>query len=249
MAMIAAAPTSYHRLASTNISRLSDWEEAVKKEYPLKKPRPQLTLVDLKVPASDEDDNDTSVTPRLTSHRAMRIRSVIDIHAWDQAGWKGACYLNYGPGRPPGLAFMFENADAARKIFQRWRERFGNRDTDEEIYIAVVRHLPAQDPHHYLMVVSSKLPDALPRDPKRAILTVSQSITMTPDSDQNLKLFLDAYQEVGEFYLLPAVLVNSVPELMPELTILKRNISIKDAASIGERDIEAMELRRRSKPT
>jgi hypothetical protein len=108
MAMIAAAPTSYHRLASTNISRLSDWQEAVKKEYPLEKPRPQLTLIDLKVPESDEDDDDSSATPRLTNHRAMRIRSVIDVHAWDQAGWKGACYLNYGPGRPPGLAFVPE---------------------------------------------------------------------------------------------------------------------------------------------
>jgi hypothetical protein len=36
---------------------------------------------------------------------------------------------------------------------------------------------------------------------------------------------------------------------MSELAILKRNISIKDAASVGEREIEAMELRRRSKPT
>jgi hypothetical protein len=249
MAMIAAAPTSYHRLVSANLSRLSDWEDAVKKEYPLKKPRPQLTLVDLNVPEPEEDDDDTRATPRLTNHRAMSIRSVIDVHAWDQVGWKGTCYLNYGPGRPPGLAFMFENVDAARKIFERWRERFGNRDTDEEIYIAIIRHLPAQGPHHYLMMVRSKLPDALPRDPKRAILTVSQSIIMTPDSDRNLQLFLDAYQEVGEFYLLPAVFGNGVPEVIPELAILKRNISIKDAANVGERDIEAMELRRRSKAT
>jgi hypothetical protein len=96
---------------------------------------------------------------------------------------------------------LFQNADAARKIFQRWRERFGNRDTDEEIYIAIVRHLPAQNQHHYLMMVRSKLPDDLPRDPRRAILTVSQSITMTPDSDRNLQLFLDAYQEVRVLFV------------------------------------------------
>jgi hypothetical protein len=94
-------------------------------------------------------------------------------------------------------------------------------------------------------MVRSNLPDALPRDPKRAIFTTSQSITMTPDTSANLQLFLDAYREVGEFYLLPAVITNGVPELMPELATLKHDISIKDAASVGERDIEAMELRRR----
>jgi hypothetical protein len=116
MAMIATAPTSYHRLASTNMSRLSDWQEAVKKEYPLKTPRPQLKLVDFKVPESGEDDNDSGAVPHLTNHRAMRIRSVIDVHAWDQAGWKGACYLNYGPGRAPGLAFILTRTQPGKSF-------------------------------------------------------------------------------------------------------------------------------------
>lgn len=57
------------------------------------------------------------------------------------------------------------------------------------------------------------------------------------------------HREVGEFYLLPAVIADGAPELMPELAILKSDISIKDAANVGERDIEAMELRRRGKRT
>lgn len=247
MAMIAAAPTSYNRLASTNMSRLSDWQEAIRQNYPLKVPRPQVKLVDLKDPDAngDDDDNDSGAEPRLTSHRAMRISSVIDVHAWDQAEWRGACYLDHGPGRAPGLAIMFENVDAARKIFQRWRERFGTRDADEEIYISIARNLPGENPHHYLMMVRSKLPDALPSDPRRAIFTASQSITMTPDSSTNLQMFLDAYKEAGEFYRLPAVITNGVPHLMPELAIIKRDISVKDAANIDERDIEGRELRRR----
>jgi hypothetical protein len=242
MALIAAAPTSHHRLTSKHMLRMSEWQDVVRKEYPLKTPRPQLEIVDLKQPESDYGGGDA---PDLTDHRAMRVHSVIDAHAWDQADWKGAAYLNYGPGQPPGIALMFEDKNAARKIFERWRERFGNRDSNEEIYLAIIRNLPAEDPLCYVMMVTSKLPDAAERDPKLAIFTTCRTITMTPDSPANLQHFLDAYRDVGAFYLLPTVIVDGALELMPELAILKHDISIKDAASIGRRDIEVMGLRTR----
>jgi hypothetical protein len=248
MAMITAAATSYHRVASRNVSRLSDWQEAVRREYPLRTPRPQLKLVKLKAddPDAGEDSNNTGEDgPELTSHRAVRVRSVIDAHAWDQARWKGTCYLEYGPGRAPGMAFMFEDKVAARKIFERWRERFGSSDVNEEIYLAIVRQLPGQNPHHYTMLVTSKPPDADERDLHQSIVIASRSMTMTPDSVTNLQQFLDAYEQSGEFYLLPAVITNGAPELMLDLALLKRRVSVKDAASVGEHDIETMALRRR----
>jgi hypothetical protein len=251
ISMIAAAATAYHRVASRCMSRLSDWQEAVRRRYPPRAPRPQLKLVKIDIPDADTDE-ETGGTggdgPELTSHRAVRVRSVIDAHAWDQASWKGTCYLHYGPGRPPGMAFMFEDKDAARKIFVRWRERFGDSDINEEIYLAIVQHLPSQSPHHYTLLVTSKFPNASERDPKQTILTVSRTLTMTPDSATNLQQFLEAYRRSGAFYLLPAVITDGVPEVMPELGFLKRHISVKDAASVGEHDIEVMALRKRGYP-
>jgi hypothetical protein len=130
------------------------------------------------------------------------------------------------------------------QIFVRWRERFGSSDTNEEIYLAIVQHLPSQSPHHYTLLVTSKFPNASERDPKQTILTVSRSLTMTPDSATNLQQFLEAYQQSGAFYLLPAVITDGVPEVMPELGLLKRHSSVKDAASVSEHDIEVMALRK-----
>jgi hypothetical protein len=249
MAMISAAATSHHRVASRNVSRLSDWKKVVKREYPLQLPRPQLKILDLKVPGADADEDGGAASgdvPALTSHRAVRVRSVIDVHAWDQARWRGTLYLQFGPGKPPGLAFMFEEKAAAMKIFERWRERFGASDANEEIYLAIIRHRPNQNPHHYILMVTSRLPNAEERDPKQAILTASRSMTMTPDSATNLQGFLDAYQQTGAFYLMPAVITNGAPELMRELALVKRHISVKDAASVGGDDIEGMALRMRA---
>src|SRR5258708_23114918 len=121
------------------------------------------------------------------------------------------------------MAFMFEDEEGARKIFGRWRERFGSRDVGEEIYLAIVRHLPEQNPHHYILMVTSKLPDAGERDPQQTVLISSRSMTMTPDSATNLEGFLDAYERSGEFYLLPAVIRNGEPELMHDVASLSRH--------------------------
>jgi len=194
MAMITAAQISYHRVASRSMSRLADWQEAVERQYPPQVPRPQLQLVDLNVPVDADEGGGSGYVPDLTSHRAIHVRSVIDVHAWDQASWKGACYLHYGPGRAPGMAFMFEGREAARKIFERWRERFGARDANEEIYLAIVRRLPEQNPCHYIMMITSNRPDDGKHDRSQSIVVTTRSTTMTPDSATNLERFLDDYE-------------------------------------------------------
>jgi hypothetical protein len=237
MAMIPAAANSYHRVASRSMSRLSDWENVVRRKYPPQGPRPQLTIVKLKVPDSENGDDE------IESHRALRIRSVIDVHAWDQARWVGTLYLQVGP--IPGIGFMFENREAGRKIFERWRERFGDCDANEEICLAIVRHLPGRNPHHYIVLITSRLPEPGERDPTQLIVVANRSMTMTPDSPTNLQRFLDAFHQFGAFCIMPAVIVNGVPDMMKDVAILKRAISVKDAANVGEHDIEAMALRRR----
>ena len=57
ISMVMAAPNSYHRIASRYLSRLSDWQNAVRKRYPPLSPRPQLRIVKLEVPESERDDD------------------------------------------------------------------------------------------------------------------------------------------------------------------------------------------------
>ncbi len=83
MAMITAAPTSYHRVAARNLSRLSDWQDTVQRDYPPRAPRPLIPLVNLDVLERGEDAGGANRKDRtIKNHRAFRVRSVIDAHAW-----------------------------------------------------------------------------------------------------------------------------------------------------------------------
>ena len=247
----AFASNSYHRVASKSASRISDWQDVVQKSYELRSVRPTITLITLKEEGALEINNtedQSDKPPKLKDHRAYSVRSVIDIHAWDQARWRGAAYAQFSPLQPPCIAFLFENEEGGRKIFERWRERFGTQDEHEEIYLSIIRQLPKQNEHHYCVLITSKLPETNIFEPKKVITMASRSLVMEPDSDINIERFLESYRRFGAFYILPAVLgVSGTPEFVFDLSILKRDLTIKIAANVGEHDLEAMALHRFNK--
>ena len=76
----------------------------------------------------------------------------------------------------------------------------------------------------------------------------SRSLVMEPNNDVNLETFLESYQRFGAFYILPAFWGNSgTPELAFDLAILKRDLTVKLAANVGEHDPESIALRIRRK--
>lgn len=50
---------------------------------------------------------------------------------------------------------MFTDAQAGRRIFERWRERFGHVDTDEDICIGIIRKPVSAEPAHYGVFLTS----------------------------------------------------------------------------------------------
>jgi hypothetical protein len=101
----------------------------VRTVYPLRAPRPQLSLVktesDDPEESKDRDgkkgehgDISSRKPPKIKNHRAVNVRSVIDVHAWDQARWKGTAYAQFDPRLPPCVACMFEDKESARKFFE-----------------------------------------------------------------------------------------------------------------------------------
>jgi len=248
MATVATASTSYHRVASKSVSRISDWQDYVKKSYELRAERPELSHIQLKEKGTLEN-NDTNPQsdklPMPKDHRAYRVQSVIDIHAWNQARWRGTAYVQFTHSQPPFVAFLFENEEGGRKIFKRWRERFGPQDENEEISLSIVRQLPQQNEHHYSILITSKLPETGKLNPKQVITMANRFMTMEPDTDINLERFLESYDQIGAFYLMPAVLNKSgQPEFLYDLTILKHDLTIKFAKDVGEHDIESVTFRK-----
>ncbi|MGE0175372.1 MAG: tetratricopeptide repeat protein [Oligoflexales bacterium] len=246
MTMVTLASNSYHRVASRYISQISDWQDAIQQSYELNGERPALTLIPFveEKALEDYDIKSPSGRPPLPrNHKAYSVRSVLDIHAWDQAQWRGTAYAQYGPDQPPYMAFLYENEECGRKIFERWQERFGTQDENEEISLSIIRQLPGQNKHHYCILITSRLPESSDFKPNQIVTMASRSITMTPDSDINLDRFLSSYKQSASFYLAPAVLSNNgSPEILTELAILKHNLNIKLAAELTKDDIEFMVL-------
>jgi hypothetical protein len=212
MTMVAIASNSYHRVASKSVSRISDWQNVVQKTFKLRSVRPTLTLIPLEeesaLNTSNTGDQDNK-PPKPKDHRAYIVRSVIDIHSWDQARWRGIAYVQLSSQLPPYVGFLFENEEGGKKIFERWRERFGTQDEHEAIYLSIIRQLPKQNKHHYCVMITSNLPEADSFERNKVVSMTCRSLVMEPDSGINLERFLESYRRLRAFYILPAVLSSS----------------------------------------
>jgi len=243
MTMVSLASTSYHRVASRSISRISDWQDTIKKSYELRGSRPELTFIPL-TRKSDDTESQSGMPPMPKDHRAYSVKSVIDVHSWDQARWRGIAYAQFSPYQPPCMAFMFENEKGGRKIFGRWEERFSKKDENEEIFISIIRRLPEQSEHHYSVLITSNLPKFNSSQQNQVVTMGNRSMTMTPENSINLERFINSYNHFGAFYIMPAFLVGSgAPDLAFDLSILKKDITIKNASDISKNDYEFTALR------
>jgi len=247
IAMVVGSSNCHQRLTSKPVSRWSSWHSHVGAAYPPREPRPTIMRTEL---ASEEVADDDEAPPKagepfvVKDHRKLVVKSVIDLPAWNQACWNGTLYAQW-PDGPPMIGMTFGNEEGARRIFGGWRERFGPTDTDEEIYLALIRKVSKAHPYHYIVLVTSN--PSLEKVSGNIMTFATRSLTMEPQSDVNIDRFIASYQKRGEFGLMPATVREGKPKMFPELAIRKRAILIKDAAEVGESDIESIALRMREK--
>lgn len=247
---ITIAGNSRNRVFGNKVASLDTWTALAPRAYELQALRPRI------VPLSEAERRPrarsrTSIPPeeqqppRPTDHRLLSTLSVIDTALWNQARWRGVAFFDFGPGLPPAMGLMFDNGGAARSIFERWRGRFGQRDSKDGIFVGIVRGISKSHPTHYRVLITSALPDSDEREPDSRLLTTvaSRIQTMQPETSENLERFLAAYRRTGVYWLVPAVLrPGREPDLLADLAIFKQAVSIKSADEIGRNDIEIMAL-------
>jgi hypothetical protein len=245
--IISMTGNSYHRFLSCHISRLSDKATLTDETFPIRDGRPQIKREKAealaKVPADGDSISANPKPPLGDNHRKMVIRSVINSHLWDQAGWKGALYGSSSPGAPPLLGLLFTNEDVARKIFAGWRERFGKVDEDDEIHISIVRGISEEHPHQYAVMITSKLPERDELRDTNKVIVASRIQHMRADTSVNLERFLTACRSAGRYVLLPAVLGPDGPDFVWDLAIAKNKLTVKRGDEIGPGDIERTALK------
>lgn len=252
IAMILAACNSRSRLFKSGISRLIDWNRLAKTTFTLQLSRPNIVRRRLK-PQDDVCELNDKLARNIEEspikdHRDLSVRSIIDIRLWNRAGWAGTAYADWGPPHPPAIALLFTDGDAGRKIFERWRDRFGRIDEHDDIYLAIVRGISVENPAHYRVLITSRLrtEEELP-DKQRQVMVAARMNTMEAESDVNLAHFLEAYGRIGSYALIPAIWKGrGEPQLLLEMAILKRKLSVKTASEIGHNDIEVLALRAES---
>lgn len=243
VAMIGSLCISRQRIFQ-GVARLDSWEKHGPKRFEATATRPQVRRVPraIRVDArvTEETLNEAEIQ-RFTDHREVTVRSVIDVHLWDRAGWTGVAYGAFHPMAPPFMGLMFKDREAAMKIFERWRDRFGTADEREEIHVEIIRHFSAEHPTHYGMVITSNI--QVDREHRRISMLASRSMTMEPASNANLARFLADYGKFGAYMVMPVIVVpGQPPQFIDGVYLLKRALVVSEASIVGPNDLGYMFL-------
>jgi hypothetical protein len=247
MTIATTSPNSYHRIFTRYLTRAADLAETELQSY-APRARPEIERIDIADIVAEQSGKSRAEIlarePGGESHRDYGIRSVIDLHLWDVASWRGAGFLGNEPGFPPFYALLFQDEAAATKIFERWRERYGAYDEADYIRLSIIRRIPGLDPHHYSIQISANA-DRAEMESGRIVGFTARSLVTEAKSDHNLETFLAMYRQFGAYYFIPAIWIDGMDEplFLTHLPVLKRALNVLEATSLTEQDIELIAVK------
>lgn len=223
---------------------LTDWPAPEDQTYLALRVKP-WRVIKVADPADPEEDpkfGNGPPPPELTDESQLKhtdrgVVSPIDMLLWDRAKWRATLFCLI-PHMPPLLAFAFESGEAGQAIFRAWQERWGQKDEDDVLRLAIITGVSKQNPAEYAVVVGPNLRHIKSKEGQRFVF-VSRINRMTPHSSTNLDKFIVAFQRVGAFLLAPAQMDTSAPIPFVNLAITKRHLHIRQAWQIGENDPDA----------
>lgn len=171
------------------------------------------------------------------SHINMRSETIINTSLWNEATWRGFGFLSM-PSIPFGIILAYKNISAGKKIFEEWIGRFGEIDAEDTISLSIITGISKHNPYWYKVLISKKVRQ---ENMEEGIFWTlgSRFHLMEARSNQNLNNLIAGFQQFKKFHLLPASIddnLNIVP--IPELRILKHDLILKEAWTIGIHDLE-----------
>ncbi len=223
---------------------LTDWVEQDDQSYVVLRDSPWRTRYpdgtsDLLDPLDYESGSQSGVMidRAQLKHTDRRILTPIDIPLWDRAQWRANLFV-YSPGEPPILAIGFEDSEAGQAIFRAWKDRYGSEDIDKIIRVALITGLSEQNPTKYSVVIGPNFGQMM-EDRNKVVMFLSRMNRMTPETSENLNMFISAYRKIGSFFLAPVWMDTSrniVGMPSAQLAIAKRQLDIREAWQIGDND-------------
>ena len=190
---------------------------------------------------SNNDDWQSS-----TRHDRMETVSVIRIPLWNKAKWEGVAYLwDEAKQRPPFIALAFGDSSAGQQIFAHWQKEIGKIDEQGRLRLSIIRGVSTQNAHAYRVVVGVNPQMEPSSDGNSKILIVTSRMhTMEPQSNFNLRTFIEHYRAIGTYGFMPALShgATSPPDLFYARAILMRDLQIRDAWEIGLNDPDVVAI-------
>ncbi|MEP4987391.1 MAG: hypothetical protein ABJV68_06830 [Paracoccaceae bacterium] len=242
--LFSLAHFSHSRMFGRYASKVNDLGHFVKRTYSLLEPLPMVEPFSF---PKAQDGEDVGSRPQTKSHSDYKVNSIINTHLWDKAGWCGLLFAHQGPQSPvpPVIGLYFSNREMAEAIFQGWKEEVGDVDQEGLIRVALLRGIDRKNEHHYEAHISKSLDSfSDKKDTAKMFVSLSRHTTMEPKSSENLDMFLDLYDRFGAFYLMPAIVVDGeAPELLTDLSILKRDLVVRQAWEVGQHDQDSAAIR------
>lgn len=175
--------------------------------------------------------------PEDMKHTDRAVLSPIQLDLWNKAGWHGTVFIIHPQMPGPLLALHFRDADAARRIFEDWFERWGREGSDENVRISIITGVTQKEPFAYSMHVAPVFRTGMVERGK-TFLSLSRYMRLNATTPDNLNNFLAAYQKVGEFGLVPAITSagQKFPEPLYDLIQPRRKLEVRPAWTIEEHD-------------
>ena len=106
-----------------------------------------------------------------------------------------------------------------------------------------MRGISVSNPHSYRIAFAANL-DLAPGKETRFATMMARLNTMTPQSNENLEMFLSRFARLGRYLLAPAVMEGTPPrpEILFEYAIEKTEINVREAWQVGRHDLDMIAI-------
>lgn len=177
--------------------------------------------------------------------KVMYVTGVIDTELWNKASWMGTAILS-NKKSAPYLGLLFQNRDAAIKIFEQWNKDFGHRDLYEEIRIAVIEgDIPGKE-HGYTIHITTNQENLIAKCRKlnlsaeQVLFTIISRFRRMPieKGNHNMATFREEVERFLSYKIIPIYMSENGLEPLFDYEIEKTEIFFRQADEITENDID-----------
>lgn len=188
-----------------------------------------------------KDAPTSSTAPKYRGEQNQcEIDSLIDMHLWDLAVWRGVGFLHYKQDATMYVCICFENIEHGSHIMDQWMHM--QEDSSLPLRISFIEGIDRDNPAWYRVLITSD-PVEFEYDgvKPRYHQIISRIHTMTPSQSTNLENFKAYCKTGGKIKLCVMQIHNKQINLDTQRlrsSILFANFVFKNAWEIGENEID-----------